>query len=77
MQWLATPSGKRGRQQIFSDASIQFCLSLKCLFNLALRQTLGMVQSLLQLAGTRLASARLQHAQPSPKNAQGAAALPA
>ena len=26
MQWLATPSGKRGRQQLFSDASIQFCL---------------------------------------------------
>jgi hypothetical protein len=51
MQWLATPSGKRGRQQIFSDACIQFCLSLKCLFNLPLRQTLGLVQSLLQLAG--------------------------
>ncbi len=51
MQWLATPSGKRGRQQIFSDASIQFCLSLKCLFNLPLRQTLGLVQSLLLLAG--------------------------
>ena len=50
MQWLATPSGKRGRQQIFSDASIQLCLSLKCLFNLPLRQTLGLVQSLLQLA---------------------------
>ena len=51
MQWLATPSGKRGRQQLFSDASIQFCLSLKCLFNLLLRQTLGLVQSLLQLTG--------------------------
>jgi hypothetical protein len=51
MQWLATPSGKRGRQQMFSDACIQFCLSLKCLFNLPLRQTLGLVQSLLQLAG--------------------------
>ena len=50
MQWLARPSGKRGRQQTFSDASIQFCLSLKCLLNLPLRQTLGLVQSLLQLA---------------------------
>jgi len=50
MQWLATPSGKRGRQQIFSDASIQFCLSLKCLFGLPLRQGLGLVQSLLRLA---------------------------
>ena len=38
MQWLARPSGKRGRQQTFSDASIQFCLSLKCLFNLPPRK---------------------------------------
>jgi len=24
MQWLVTPNGKRGRQQVFSDAAIQF-----------------------------------------------------
>ena len=51
MQWLAAPSGKRGRQQTFSDAAIQFCLSIKGLFRLALRQTLGRVESLLRLAG--------------------------
>ena len=51
MQWLAAPSGKRGRRQTFSDAAIQFCLSIKCLFGLALRQTLGLVESLLRLAG--------------------------
>ena len=51
MQWLAAPSGKRGRQHLFSDACIQFCLSMKCLFGLPLRQTLGLVQSLLQLSG--------------------------
>lgn len=51
MQWYAPPSGKRGRQQIFSDPAIQFCLSIKCLFGLALRQSLGMVESLLRLAG--------------------------
>lgn len=51
MQWQAAPTGKRGRQRKFSDAAIQFCLSIKCLFNLPLRQTLGMVQSLLRLAG--------------------------
>ena len=50
MKWLAEPSGKRGRRQIFSDAAIQFCLSIKCLFGLALRQTRGLVQSLLRLA---------------------------
>ena len=43
MQWLAAPSGKRGRRQTFSDAAIQFCLSIKCLFGQGLRQTLGLV----------------------------------
>ncbi|WCM95493.1 IS5 family transposase [Acidovorax sp. GBBC 1281] len=51
MQWLAEPKGKRGRNQTFSDAAIQFCLSIKCLFGQPLRQALGMVQSLLKLAG--------------------------
>ncbi|APW35968.1 IS5 family transposase [Rhodoferax koreense] len=50
MRWLAEPTGKRGCQPIFSDAAIQFCLSVKCLFGLPLRQSLGLVQSLLQLA---------------------------
>ena len=51
MQWLAPASGKRGRSQTFSDAAIQFCLTIKCLFGLPLRQTLGVVQSLLKMAG--------------------------
>ena len=51
MQWYASASGKRGRQPLFSDAAIQFCLSIKCLFGLALRQSLGVVESLLRLAG--------------------------
>lgn len=50
MRWYAPASGKRGRQQTFTDAAIQFCLSIKCLFGLALRQSLGLVQSLLALA---------------------------
>ena len=54
MQWLATPSGKPGRSKTFSDAAIQFCLTVKCLFNLPLRQALGLVQSLLRLAGPTL-----------------------
>lgn len=37
MQWLAAPSGKRGRQHTFSDACIQFCLSIKCLFGFLLK----------------------------------------
>ena len=51
MQWHAPATSKRGRQPTFSDAAIQFCLSIRCLFGLALYQSLGMVESLLSLAG--------------------------
>ena len=51
MQWEATPSGKRGRQQVFSAASIQTCLTMKVLFGMVLRQATGFVESLLQLIG--------------------------
>ncbi len=51
MAWLAPHEGRRGRPPVFSDAAIQFCLSVKVLFKLPLRQTAGMVASLLRLAG--------------------------
>jgi hypothetical protein len=51
MRWQGQPNGRRGRDQTFSDQAIQFCLSIKCLFNLPLRQAMGMTQSLLRLAG--------------------------
>ena len=64
MAWHAAPSGKRGRQQTFSDAAmIQACLTIKVLFGLPLRQVSqcgatgssplanGFVASLLKLAG--------------------------
>jgi hypothetical protein len=51
MVWAPPPSGKRGRQQQFSDAAIQTCLTLKVLFGMPLRQTTGFVQSLLRLVG--------------------------
>jgi hypothetical protein len=51
MVWEATPSGRRGRQQTYSDAAIQACLALKVLFGLPLRQTTGFVASLLKLLG--------------------------
>ena len=50
MAWEAAPSGKRGRQQAYSDAAIQTCLTLKVVFGMALRQTTGFVKSLLKLA---------------------------
>jgi hypothetical protein len=51
MNWHGHASGKRGRSPRFSDEAIQFCLSIKCLFSLPLRQAMGMAQSLLGLAG--------------------------
>jgi hypothetical protein len=51
MEWLAPASGRPGRPRTFSDAAVQFCLSIKVLFGLALRQTIGMVESLLRMAG--------------------------
>jgi hypothetical protein len=51
MEWHAPARCRPGRPQTFSDAAIQFCLSIKVLFGLALRQTIGMVESLLRMAG--------------------------
>ena len=51
MVWTPPPNGKRGRQQQFSDAAIQTCLTLKVLLGMPLRQTTGFVQSLLRLVG--------------------------
>ena len=51
MTWEATPTGKRGRQPVYSDAAVQTCLTMKVLFGLALRQTTGFVESLLRLIG--------------------------
>ena len=51
MGWLATHDDRPGRPAVFLDAAIQFCLSIKVLFKLPLRQTDGMVASLLQIAG--------------------------
>ncbi|AVG17688.1 MULTISPECIES: IS5 family transposase [Chromobacterium] len=49
MSWQAAPRGKDGRTQTYSDVAIQFCLTVKNLFGLALRQTIGFIQSLLKL----------------------------
>jgi Transposase DDE domain len=51
MTWEAAPTGKRGRQCDYNDAAIQACLSMKVLFGMALRQTTGLVESLVRLIG--------------------------
>jgi hypothetical protein len=50
MRWHGSASGKRGRTPKYSEAAVQFCLTVKALFNLPLRQAMGMTQSLLELA---------------------------
>jgi len=50
MTWLAPHDGRPGRPAVFSDAAIQFCLTIKVVFKLPLRQTTGMVASLLKVA---------------------------
>ncbi|WP_171334563.1 transposase, partial [Acinetobacter stercoris] len=50
MQWYAMPTGKKGCQPTYSDTAIQFALTIRNLFQLALRQTQGFIQSLFQLA---------------------------
>ena len=50
MQWQAPFKGKRGKPQIFSDAAIQFCLMMKSHFQLPLKQTTGLIQSIIQLS---------------------------
>jgi Transposase DDE domain len=47
LSWEVTPSGRRGRQQAYSDAAVQTCLTMKVLFGMALRQTTGFVESLI------------------------------
>ena len=51
MIWAAAPTGRRGRQQTYSNAAIQTRLSMKVLFGKALRHTTGFVESLLRLIG--------------------------
>lgn len=36
MTWVAAPTGKRGRQPVYSDPAIQICLTMKVLFCMAL-----------------------------------------
>ena len=51
MAWAAKPTGKRGRQPVYGDAAVQTWLTMKVLFGMALRQTTGLVESLLHLIG--------------------------
>ena len=51
MAWRAPHDGRPGRPAVFSDAAMQFCLSVEILFELPLRQTSGRVARLMKVAG--------------------------
>ena len=50
MNWHGLASGKRGRSFTFSDTAVQFCLAVKNLFGLPLREAVPLAKKLLQLA---------------------------
>ncbi len=52
MARLAPKAGRPGRPPVFSGAAIQFCLMVKVLFGPLLRQTTGMVSSILRMSGS-------------------------
>ncbi len=52
--WKAEPRTSRGGQPSYSDLAIATALTLRAVFRLALRQTEGMIASILQLLGLDL-----------------------
>src|ERR671916_244665 len=53
--WQAEPRTTRGGQPLYSASAIETALALRAVFRLALRQTEGLVGSILQLLGLDLA----------------------
>jgi hypothetical protein len=47
--WYAAPSGRRGHPRVYSDAAVRCALTLQELYRQGLRQTTGLVRSLLGL----------------------------
>ena len=52
--WVAAPRTSRGGQSSYSDLAIATALTLRAVFRLALRQTEGLIGSVLQLLGLDL-----------------------
>jgi hypothetical protein len=50
MHWHGVASGKRGRSVTFSDTAVEFCLAVKNLFGLPLRDAVPLARKLLLLA---------------------------
>jgi hypothetical protein len=53
--WRAAPRTTRGGQRLYSDLAVATALTLRAVFRLALRQTEGLITSILHLLGLDLA----------------------
>jgi DDE family transposase len=71
--WHAEPRTTPGGQLHDSDLAITTALTLKAVFRLALRQTEGLIGSVIRLLGFDLCS-RPYHLEPSSRDLGGAAA---
>jgi hypothetical protein len=71
--WEAEPRTTPGGQPHYSDLAITTALTLKAVFRLALRQTEGLIGSVIRLLGFDLCS-RPYHLEPSSRDLGGAAA---
>jgi len=45
--WYAQPTGRRGRQPVYSDLALTFCLTIRALLDLPLRGCQGLLESVL------------------------------
>ena len=52
--WQGNKTGKRGGQFMYSDLAIETVLLLKSVYNLAYRQTEGMLENILEVMGLEL-----------------------
>jgi hypothetical protein len=71
--WRAAPRTTRGGQAWYSPLAILTALTLKAVFRLALRQTEGLIGSIIRLLGLTLAVPDHLHSQPAARDAGRAA----
>ena len=71
--WAAAPRTSRGGQPSYSDLAIATALTLRAVFRLALRQTEGLIGSILQLLDLDLPVPDHSHPEPPGRDAGGAA----
>ena len=72
--WAAEPRTTRGGQPWYSALAILTALTLRAVFRLALRQTEGLIGSIIGLLGLDLCRAGPHHPEPPGRNAGGAPA---